>query len=157
MRLESGAGVSSAMALLLRFHYALVLLVALAGVLVWVPAPALAATVARPGIVVTAVYVWQIAGIQLYHQATLADNSGWQPGLLAFLLLPLGMAALALLLAPLAGAMLLLGALVLLYQPERAPSLSQQWPAAWRKSRYQQTQLLAVALASMAVYLWYGD
>lgn len=156
MRLESGAALGTAMVLILRFHYALVLLVALLGVLVWVPAPALAATVARPGIVLASLYVWQVAGMQLYHQALSGANAGGQPGLLAFLLLPLVMAALAPLLAPLAGTVLLLGALVLLYQPERTPSLSQQWPAAWRRSRYQQTQLLAVALASMAVYLWYG-
>lgn len=170
MRLESGAGAGPALALLLRFHYLVVVLVAACGVLVWVPAPALADRVAGPGIVFCALYIWQVAGMQLYHQsregrAALVEKEEPEqqqkgaerlPGLLLFLALPLGLAALALLVAPLAGLLLLVPAVVLLYQPERTPSLAGDWPAQWRRSRYQQTQLLTVSLVSMAVHVWYG-
>lgn len=156
MRLESGAGAGQALARLLRFHYLVVVLVAACGVLVWVPAPALAGRVAAPGIVLCALYVWHIAGLQLLRQASEGEGEHRLPGLLLFLALPLGLAALAPLLAPLAGLLLLLAAVVLLYQPERAPSLAAGWPGAWTRSRYQQTQLLAVALVSMAVHVWYG-
>lgn len=153
MRLESGNKLPAGLRTLLRLQYLLVFAVVAVAVWVWVPEPAAVAGSARVGLVLAASYVWFCAALNLLRVAE--HRSVDLPGVLAFMVLLMAAALVALLLSPLPGALLVLASVALLQLPEKTTVLAQCWPTVWLAGRSQQGRLLLVALASITLALWY--
>ena len=145
MRLESGTQLPARAARLLRVHYLFVLAVVVLGVLVWVPEAEGRLLPARWACLMVSLYLWQVAGIYLAGLFRQDDAPRPVAGLGLALSMPLTEAG---------RAAVLLIVLIWLALIEHLPSQRAYWPAAWLQSRRQQTQLLAVALASVAVAAW---
>ena len=160
MKLEQGQVLPPRAALMLRLHYGLVLVVVLLGVCVWLPEAEGRLLPARGVNVLTALYLWQLAGLYMAPVFALsrapdgAGDSGAAPGLGMALSIPLLAAAAALFMPLAVGAGVLLLASILFAGIEHLPSQRRLWPAPWLTARRQQTQLLVVALASAAVAVW---
>ncbi|MBZ2188293.1 hypothetical protein K8B33_04255 [Alcanivorax sp. JB21] len=160
MRLEQGQMLPPRAALMLRLHYALVLLIVLLGICAWLPEAQGRLLLARGVNLLTALYLWQLAGLYMAPVFTpasgpdAAEDGGAAPGLGLALSIPLLAAAAAVFMPLAAGAVVLLLASVLLAGIEHLPSQRRLWPVPWLAARRQQTQLLVVALASAAVAVW---
>src|SRR5690606_39380459 len=128
-----------------------VLGVGVVGVLVWVPEADGRLLPARWACLMVSLYLWQVAGIYLAGLFRQDDAPRPVAGLGLALSMPLTVSLLAWLLPEAGRAAVLLIALIWLALIEHLPSQRTYWPAAWLQSRRQQTQLLAVALASVAV------
>lgn len=154
MRLETGTGMPPRAVKLMRVHYALVVLAVLAGMAVWVPADTGRAAIAAWACMLATGYLWHVAG--LYCAGLFEREQSSQPvsGFGIALAVPLAMTLLAWALPLAFTVLLLLLALVLAALLERLPSHRSRWPEDWLTARRQQSQLLAVALASLAVALW---
>ena len=154
MRLEPGTQLPIRAARLLRVHYLFVLGVVVLGVLVWIPEAEGRLLPAHWACLMVSLYLWQVSGIYL---AGLFDvDAAAQPagGLGLALSMPLAVSLLAWWVPEAGRAGVLLIALIWLAVIEHLPSQRTRWPVAWLQSRRQQTQLLAVALASIAVAVW---
>ena len=154
MRLESGTQLPARAARLLRVHYLFVLVVVVLGVLVWLPEAEGRLLPARWACLMVSLYVWQVAGIYLAGLLQQEDATRPVAGLGLALSMPLAVSLLAWWLPEAGRAVVLLIALIWLALIEHLPSQRAHWPAAWLQARRQQTQLLAVALASVAVAAW---
>ncbi|MCH8544485.1 MAG: hypothetical protein LAT61_13025 [Alcanivorax sp.] len=164
MKLEQGQVLPPRAATMLRLHYALVLLVVLLGICAWIPEADGRLLPVRGVNLLTALYLWQLAGLYMApvfapspdpaESPLSAGEGGVAPGLGIALCIPL-LAAVAALFMPLAGgAVLLLLAVLVFAGIEHLPSQRRLWPVPWLAARRQQTQLLVVALASAAVAVW---
>ncbi|MCK0537559.1 hypothetical protein [Alcanivorax quisquiliarum] len=156
MRLETGTGsrMPARAVKMMRMHYALVLLAVLAGMAVWVPVDSNRAAIAAWACMLATAYLWHIAGLYcagLFHEEQASQPVG---GFGVAMAVPLLLTLLAWSLPLAFTVLLLLLALVLSALLERLPSHRSRWPAAWLNARRQQSQLLAVALGSLAVALW---
>lgn len=158
MRLEQGQVLPPRAARLLKVCYALVLLIVLLGISAWVPGDEGRLWLARAVNVLVALYLWLLGGLYLaplFGSPTGQGPEGHSaPGLGAALTVPLLLAAISPLMPPGVGAPVLLVAVLLYLLIEKLPSQAALWPVAWRTARRQQSQLLVVALASVAVAAW---
>lgn len=169
MRLEQGQVLPPRAATMLRLHYALVLLIVLLGICAWLPEAEGRLWPVRGANLLTALYLWHLAGLYMAPVFSLAgsanvaaggraeggeEETGVAPGLGIALCIPLFAAAAALLLPLAAGATMLLLAVLVFAGIEHLPSQRRLWPVPWLAARRQQTQLLVVALASAAVAVW---
>lgn len=154
MRLEPGTQLPVRAVRLLRIHYLFVLVVVLLGVLVWVPEAQGRLLPAHWACLIVSLYLWQVSGI--YLAGLFETDVAVQPasGFGLALSMPLMGTLLAWGMPEAVRAGVLLVALVWLALIEHLPSQRTRWPAAWLHARRQQTQLLAVALASIAVAVW---
>lgn len=154
MRLETGTRMPARAVQMMRMHYGLVLLAVVAGMAVWVPADSNRAAIAAWACMLATGFLWHLAG--LYCAGLFHDDEAVQPagGFGIALAAPLALTLLAWAVPLIFTALLLLLALIFFAMLERLPSHQSRWPAAWLKARRQQSQLLAVALASLAVALW---